>query len=300
MFYLKNNKFIIYFVWKEKATFKLKVAYVYKLKKIINVTHNNAEYSKQLASDLKKELRKRGFFVPKSFDPNANLIICVGGDGAFLHTLHKFSLPKIPIVGINTGHLGFFQEIHPHNIESFLDLYENNDFSIQKIVPLEGSIFSCEHENIIKKVFGINEIVIKSNKSRTIHLEISVNSNLIQKFSGDGIIISTPSGSTAYNYSARGSIVDPSLNIIQITPLSPINTNAYRCFTSSIILPSNSKIKISSESKYEDSILIVADGLEYQIKSISEIEIKYSNLELQFLRLKNYEFWSKVTEKFLK
>ena len=121
----------------------------------------------------------------------------------------------------------------------------------------------------------------------------------VQNFSGDGLIVSTSTGSTAYNYAASGSIIDPSINVMQITPLAPINTNAYRSFTSSIICSKDSIVKIAPEYRFEDSILIVVDGVEYQFKQIVDISTFVSDLKVKLLRMSNYEFWSRVTEKFL-
>ncbi len=86
---------------------------------------------------------------------------------------------------------------------------------------------------------------------------------------------------------------------MQLTPLYPINTNAYRCFTSSIIFSSESIIKIIPEYRFEDSILIVLDGIEYRFNQMSNIDISISDLKIKLLRMSDYEFWSRVSEKFL-
>ena len=211
-------------------------------------------------------------------------------------TVHDFDFTKTPIIGINTGHLGFFPEISPNHIDSFIKSYKNNDFLVQDISLLKANI--CTN-NCNSHMYAINEVVVKGDKSRTIHLSLDVNGKHIQNFSGDGMIISTPTGSTAYNYAAGGSIVDPGLNLMQLTPLYPINTNAYRCFTSSIIFSSESIIKIIPEYRFEDSILIVIDGVEYRFNHMSNIEVSISDLKIKLLRMLDYEFWSRVSEKFL-
>jgi len=146
---------------------------------------------------------------------------------------------------------------------------------------------------------AINEIVIKGDKSTTTHLNLSLDEGFLQKFSGDGILIATPTGSTAYNYSLGGSIVDPRLQLLQITPMAPINTTAYRSFTSSIVVPKYSTIKVQPEYTYEDSILIITDGVQHKHDSIVEVQIKLSELEIRILKLKGSNFWNKVKEKFL-
>ncbi|OPJ56490.1 NAD(+)/NADH kinase [Alkalithermobacter paradoxus] len=266
------------------------------MKRIINITNNDYKRSIQTAQMLKQKLECIGFYVPDVFSYDAELIICIGGDGSFLRTVREYNFPDIPIVGINTGHLGFFQDIQTHEIDEFIDLYMKEEYFIQEIRPIEAAI--CTRKSCIETI-GINEIVIKGDKSRTVHLNISVDNNFIERFSGDGILISTPVGSTAYNYSAGGSIVDPRLKLIQITPLAPINTTAYRSFTSSIILSDDSIIKVAPEYRFENSILIVTDGIEYRFDEIVEIVVQTSKIGVKLLKLKNGEFWSKVSEKFL-
>ncbi|ABW18716.1 NAD(+)/NADH kinase [Alkaliphilus oremlandii] len=264
--------------------------------KTVNIVHNNEKLSVDTAKDLKAKLISSGYKVSNTFDDLADLIICIGGDGTFLRALRGHDFPSIPVVGINTGHLGFFTEITPNEIDTFISKYNANDYSIQQFTPMEATVCT---RNDCKEVKSINEIVIKGNKSRTIHLDIYVNNNLVQHFSGDGILIATSTGSTAYNYSSGGSIVDPSLNVLQITPLAPINTNAYRSFTSSIILPADAMIRVHPEYHFEDSLLIVSDGLEHRHSGITQIDINLSDQKINMVRLESYEFWSRVTSKFL-
>ncbi|MEI3045582.1 MAG: NAD(+)/NADH kinase [Romboutsia timonensis] len=200
------------------------------------------------------------------------------------------------MVVINTGHLGFFAEFDPDEIDEFIELYKNNDFTIQEVHPLKGSI--CTKESS-KDIYAVNEIVIKSVCSRTLHLDLRVNENKIQNFSGDGMLISTPIGSTAYNYSAGGSIIDPSLDTLQLTPLAPMNTIVYRSFTSSIVLSAKSTISIVPEYRFENSILVVVDGNEYRFNDITDIHIVRSDLKLKLLRRSDFEFWKRASEKFL-
>jgi NAD+ kinase len=264
--------------------------------RIINIVTNERPISNETSRILKRKLEKNGFFISDTFDPKADLTVCIGGDGSFLRTLHEHRFPDVPFVGINTGHLGFFQELSPYQLDEFIFRYEKGDYVIQELHPVEANI--CTRNSCIE-IMGINEITIKGDKSRTIHLNISLDDSFLEKFSGDGVLISTPTGSTAYNYSLGGSIVDPRLDLLQITPIAPINTIAYRSFTSSLIVPMGSMIKIHPEYTFENSILVVTDGMEHKHNEIVEINLKMSDIKVQLLRLKNYDFWNKVKEKFL-
>ena len=263
---------------------------------IITVNFNQVDRSIKTKDLLVEKLIRLGFQVSFDFSPDTDLIISIGGDGSFLKTVHDYDFPDIPIIGINTGHLGFFPEISPDKIDAFIEAYKHNDCFIEERNILECTISNHQYSS---KIYALNEIVVKSDKSRTIHLDLNVNNNHIEKFSGDGMILSSSTGSTAYNYSAGGSIVDPSLNLIQLTPLYPINTNAYRSFTSSIIFSSESNIVISPENYIEDSLLIIIDGIEHKFSKVSTVETKISNTKIKLLRMSNYEFWNRVSTKFL-
>lgn len=266
------------------------------MKRTITINSNSLDISIKTREILTNKLIQSGFNVTYTFDPNSELIISIGGDGSFLKTVHDFDYPEIPILGINTGHLGFFTDVYPDFIDEFINDYKNNNFILQEIPLIQTTV--CTMGSCID-MYAVNDVVIKGDKSRTIHLNLNVNNKQIQNFSGDGLLISTPTGSTAYNYAAGGSIVDPSLKLMQLTPLHPINTNAYRCFTSSIIFPHDAMIGILPEYRFEDALLIVVDGVEYRLEKITSISITTSDVYVQLVRLMNYEFWSRVSDKFL-
>lgn len=265
-------------------------------KRVITVTSNKLEVSIVTKNRLAQKLINAGFEVSTQVEPETELIVCIGGDGSFLRTMHQYHFPDIPVIAVNTGHLGFFAEIGPEKIEEFIESYINGEFFIQEVTLLKADIYT---EHGYQEIIAINEVVIKNVASRTVHLDLQVNEIKMQKFSGDGILVATPIGSTAYNYSAGGSLVDPRLELFQITPLSPMNTKAYRCFTSSMILPSDSVITIAPSRRFEDSILIVVDGEEFRMNQIERIEFAKAKEKIKLLRLKNYEFWGRAADKFL-
>lgn len=121
----------------------------------------------------------------------------------------------------------------------------------------------------------------------------------IEKFSGDGILIATPAGSTAYNYSLGGSIVDPRLKLLQVTPIAPMNTTAYRSFTSSLLLPAELSLGVVPEKQYENRIAVINDGIETIYTDVTDINVRMSDKSVHLIRLKDYDFWNKVKTKFL-
>lgn len=268
------------------------------MKKRIVVIHTN-DYPVSLETKdlLIKKLQTSGFVTTDNFTPEAELIISIGGDGATLDTVHEFNFPNVPIVGVNTGHLGFFQEIDADQLDDFIFNFNNGKYSIQSLAAVKAEVTTCDGSKYYHA--GINEIVIRGIQSYSSHLNISIGDSFIERFSGDGIIISSPAGSTAYNYSVGGSIVDPRLQLLQVTPIAPMNTTAYRSFTSSILLPISMTLGVTPEKLYDDETYVIFDGLEAKYKNIKEIRIGYETDCIKLIRFEAYDFWSKVKGKFL-
>ncbi|WP_249322361.1 NAD(+)/NADH kinase [Wansuia hejianensis] len=266
-----------------------------KSRKINLISNRNLE-SRKTALKLKEKFTQRGFIISEKYNPDAELNICVGGDGAFLSAVHKYKFTNIPFIGINTGHLGFFQEILPENIDTFISKYINKDYTIEEISLVSAKIHTK------KKTFyltGVNEVVIKGMKSKVIHLDLSIDGNHLEKFSGDGIIVSTPAGSTAYSFSSGGSVIYPSLETLQITPLSPINSKAYRSLQNSAVIPGSSIITIEPENRYINSILVVNDGIEFSYDNIQQIDFTMPSKKIYKLNFDKNMYWNNLKNKFL-
>ncbi len=262
----------------------------------ICVLSNQVYRSLETVTLLLEKCESRGFTVTDSLTDTTDLMISIGGDGSFLGVMNRFNYPSVPVLAINTGHLGFFSEINPDEIDLLLDSLESDNYYIEEMTPLKADIST---DKGVFSVWAINEIVIRSSMVKAIHLKIQVNEQLIQSFSGDGIIVSTSAGSTAYCYSAGGSIVDPRINVLQLTPLAPINTNSYRCFTSSVIFPPDACIQITPQQETEGLVVASADGINVPHTYFYGIEICLAERRIKMLRLKHHDFWSKVVKKFL-
>lgn len=270
------------------------------MKKNITIRSNELEISQKIRKIIIEKFEKAGFTTSEEFHENTALVISIGGDGSFLRAARELDFPDVPFFCINTGHLGFFAEILPDEkeIDYFIKSFIQEDYAVSLLPLLEVDIANEVHS---EREYAINELVVRGNRSRTAHLQMFVNGNYMETFSGDGLIISTSTGSTAYNYSAGGSIVDNRLEIMQITPISPISTNAFRSFTSSIILPAfDSEITVKPEWRFDNMILLVIDGEEKRYQNITAIKTRQADKKLKLLRLDDYEFWNRVYMKFLK
>ncbi|MCL2111489.1 MAG: NAD(+)/NADH kinase [Clostridiales bacterium] len=274
------------------------------MRKIINIVdYGRTRDCARIADLLASKLTAAGFQPVRDKAEGASLIIVVGGDGSFLRTLRRYDFPPAPFVGVNTGHLGFFQELSEADLDSFIEKYKAGDFAQQSYRTV---LCAIDHAGGTETLRGLNEFVVKAGDSRLGHFDIYIGENLVSKFHGDGLVISTAAGSTAYNYALGGSIVDPRLDLLQLSPIAPVNTTAYRSFTSGVILPPGLPIRIipdpdsaddNVDAGRETRVAFDGDGALYT--SVRSIEVGLSDQSVTLLRFKDYEFWRTVKQKLL-
>lgn len=266
--------------------------------KNIYIYKNNKEESNEAYNMLCSNLKNNDSFnILDEYSDKADVMVCIGGDGTFLSFVHKLQFPQTPIIGINTGHLGFFQEILPSDIPTALSNIIDNKYTIQNIKPIEATIVT---EKASFSRIGINEILVRGYYSHVSHYIVSIDGTIIENFNGDGLLISTPVGSTAYNYSLNGSLVSPDLDVLQITPVAPMNTRPYRSFNSSILLPANKTINIEGTGRSQNGTVYLSfDGRTHDFSNVKNVEIKQSNKEINLIRFEDYDYWKKLSNKLL-
>lgn len=212
-----------------------------------------------------------------------DLIISLGGDGTFLATSRKFYNNKI--VGVNLGNLGFLSAIDKKDITDKLKTILAGDFNIEKRYLLETEL----HD---KRLVALNDIVVsRGTITKLLKLEVYFDGKFVDNYVADGLIISTPTGSTAYSLSAGGPIVDPKLNVLIITPIC-----AHSIYQRPIIVSGNTEIKIKSKMS---GFMVAADGQEsIESENVNEILVKYSNKSVDIVKTGKNCFFDTVREKF--
>lgn len=189
----------------------------------------------------------------KAQKKDVDLYMSLGGDGTLLSLVREAGPTDTPFVGINAGRLGFLADIKLQNMKKTLARIIKGDYEIDNRMALESEVEV--HGGKIKKLRSLNDIVISGIRGRLITLDVHVNEEYLNTYRADGIIVSTPTGSTAYSLSAGGPIVNPKLNGIIITPVCP-HTMTNR----PIILPADSIIKIFVSGKGQKEVKVIADG----------------------------------------
>lgn len=262
---------------------------IYKIK----LFSNDTIQAKKIATEVEQKLIQNGF---KIVDKNPDLAIAIGGDGSFLRMMKKCNFNSdIYYIGINAGTLGFLQEVKKQEVDSFIEAIKNNYFKVDKIGIQETKVITKDSQSIF---FSLNEIVIRDQKLNTLKMDIKIEDTILERAIGDGVLISTSIGSTAYNLSYGGAIVYNTLHTLQITPIAPLNNKAYRNLLNSMIVPEDKSVTmIPVEDK--NSIIITVDGENKIYKDVYKIETQVKDKRIQCLRLLGYDFTKIVNEKFL-
>lgn len=220
----------------------------------------------------------------EKLDNNITFAIVAGGDGTLLRAARYYAQFSVPVFGINLGRLGFLAQSPPNEIKK----------SIHQII--DGN-YKCEERIMLSaspgRLSALNDIVIKSdNFSRTARMFVSVDGNCICDYIADGLIISTPTGSTAYNMSAGGPILVPRLNAFIIVPICPHSLNAR-----ALVIPSNEKIEITSADNTR-RLKMSADGQNiYSVPETGIITIRKHRNKARLLLLNNQSFYSVLKQK---
>ena len=223
--------------------------------------------------------------------PELDFIITIGGDGTFLEVLSAIKVKNTPLLGINTGRLGFLADISPNEIKSTLIAIAENKFKIEKRSLLEVKL---NPEQGVKFPYAINDLTIhKRDSSSMITIHAYINDMFLATYWADGLIISTPTGSTAYSMSVGGPIVTPESKNLIITPIAPHNLTVRP-----LVIPDNSKISLKIESR-DNKFLLSLDSRSFTVEKTLEVQISKAKKQISLIKLNNYSYYSTLRNKLM-
>ncbi|MDX8045802.1 NAD kinase [Gracilibacillus sp. S3-1-1] len=225
------------------------------------------------------------------------LVISVGGDGTFLEAFHtyKHRLKETAFIGVHTGHLGFYADWLPDEVEKLIIEIAKKPFDVVEYPLIDVKLHSVDEQT--EQFIALNEVSVKSIDS-TVAMDVLIKGSHFERFRGDGLCVSTPSGSTAYNKALGGAILHPSLNAMQITEMASINNRVFRTIGSPLILPSHHVCEFLP--LYHDrSLLITIDHHTDKYDSIDRIECRVSDEKIRFARFRALPFWKRVHDSFI-
>jgi NAD+ kinase len=255
--------------------------------------------------DLSRQLAKQFHTLASGYNMvldelQPEIVLSIGGDGTFLQAFHRFQ-PElgeaVAYVGIHTGRLGFFADWKPDEIEHLAELMNIADQHNQlRTVQYPLVEIQITTEAGVETHYAVNEFVLKGIEG-TFVAQLNINDEMFEMFRGDGICISTPCGSTAYNKSLGGALIHPSVEALQIAEMASLNNRVYRTLGSSMILPKHHHCDIYPQS--DKHLLLSLDHLSMQRNDLVSIRCRVAEEKINFSRFRPFPFWSRVREAFI-
>lgn len=240
---------------------------------------------------LKREYKT--FKSHKCLDSSFDILVSIGGDGTILRAATFVRDSGIPIIGINAGRLGFLAKVQKENIETFLQLVLEKKYTISKRTLLSLKC-SPENEQINEINFAMNEVTVsRKDTTSMITIETSLNDEYLNSYWADGLIISTPTGSTGYSLSCGGPVLTPDVKSLVITPIAPHNLNARP-----LVIPDDTEIKLKVSGR-EDQYLVSLDSRIATLDNNSILTIRKTPFQINMVEIPNETFLKTLRNKLL-
>jgi NAD+ kinase len=227
-------------------------------------------------------------YTDKSDEPEVVLVL--GGDGTILRSCELVIGTDIPILGFNLGRVGFLAQAHPTSISETIVRLKQNQFNIEERSLAEVTVL--RETSSVYRSFALNEVSVeKDHHEIMIELKHFINETVLTAWAGDGVLVATPSGSTAYAFSAGGPIVFPNVDCLVMVPIC-----AHALFTKPIVFSMNSKYRVQVHS---DAGILNLDGRRtFQLKYLDDVIVTGSNEKIRFIRFDDTDFTERLVQKF--
>ena len=225
----------------------------------------------------------------------ADMIIVLGGDGTIMESARKAALRRTPVLGINLGRVGYLAELEMNELH-LLDHVMEGKYRLDERTMLNAEIISAGGHKTKQVGYALNDAVISNGfVSRIIDLQLSEGGTFINNYRADGLIISTPTGSTAYSMSAGGPVADPRISCFCVTPVCPHMLSARP-----ILFPDDAVLEVKHVCKREKVLYLTLDGkLNYELMRNDVVRITKSELTTAIIRVKDRSFYDKLRQKSL-
>ncbi|WP_272031902.1 NAD kinase [Oceanobacillus kimchii] len=243
---------------------------------------------------LKKISSENGLKVVED-SKDASIIVSIGGDGTFLQAVRKTGFRQDCIyTGImREGQSGLYCDFNIDNFDNMIHSVLHEDLEVRRFPTIKAQI------NSETPFYCLNEVSIRSTIVKTIVINVYVDGFHFETFRGDGMIVSTPTGSTGYSKSARGTVIDPLIHGFQVSEVASLNNNQYRTLGSSFLLDKDRKLQLEILQDGNDHPIISLDNEASPIKRIQNIEVTMDDTIIKTVKLKNNSYWERVKRTFL-
>ncbi len=220
-----------------------------------------------------------------------DILVVLGGDGSLLAAARLAAPLGVPILGVNLGHLGFLSEVEEEKVFEAIETVAAGSYRIEQRMMLDACVERDGEQ--VGRYTGLNDAVVnKSGFSRMITVDIMVGSEYVQTVPADGVIVSTPTGSTAYSLSAGGPIVNPLFECLIITPICP-----HTLYSRSQIISGDEEVRVVLSSSGRDTVLTVDGQVGYSLRAGDQVRVRKSVHSAQFVRLRDHSFYNILREK---
>ena len=221
----------------------------------------------------------------------ANLLFVLGGDGTLLGVAREFACFEIPILAVNIGHLGFLSEAEPDDLDWAVKRVVQGDYRLQRRMMLEASVW--RDGVMVHKTIGLNDVGIgKGSLSRMIRVKVRVDDEVFDEFMGDGLIISTPTGSTAYSLSCGGPIVMPDLQVMVITPVC-----AHKLMVRPCVIGANQFVSVIVNANHQDFGITVDGQVGFSLRDGDEVRVSRASYDTILVRWQERSFFGILRNK---
>ena len=251
----------------------------------------NREFAENIAEFSSRAIPAENIYDNEvGSQPEESVMVCYGGDGTLLEGVHRLNGADIPVVGINGGHLGFLALAPRENIKEVFNGIAAGELNLEQrnMLCVEGEI-----EGKKELFYALNEVSIQRLGATMISIEASIDGNKVSTYNGDGVIISTPTGSTAYSLSAGGPIVAPSCRSFLLTPLAPHNLTMRP-----IVMPDSSIVSLRINTRNNEA-LISADNRTFKIANDTLLTIKKAERYIRLAVPHNISFFDSLRNKMM-
>ncbi|WP_163971655.1 NAD kinase [Oceanobacillus halotolerans] len=254
---------------------------------------NDPEVKEKL-EPLMKVARENDFHIVED-DKNANIIVSVGGDGTFLQAVRNTGFRQDCLyTGLTySDEAGLYCDFNMDDFNDLLHIIEHAEKEVRRFPVIDVEI------NGERTFHCLNEVSIRSTIIKTIAIDVYIDDMHFETFRGDGLIVATPTGSTGYNKSTLGAVVDPKIPCFQVSELASLNNNRYRTLGSSFILNKDRKLTLDVIQDGNDYPVVGLDNEAYSIRNIKQIAVSLSNKEVKTVKLKHNSYWDRVKRTFL-
>lgn len=226
------------------------------------------------------------------FTEGANLVVSLGGDGTLLETLRRMNGRSVPVAGINIGTLGFLTTCQDEHLDAFAKCVMNGTYQVVERTMLEVTVVELGGKE--QQALAVNEVVIaRGETGRMVSLEARVNGDLLNDYNADGLIVATPTGSTAYSLSAGGPLIEPRAAVFVVTPICP-----HSLTNRSLIISDQSEVTIHSLKESPEPILFTVDGRKaLRVEPGTQVSVRKAQDVLHLVRMPEHSFYETLRKK---